>query len=201
MVLTSIQRRLDALTIHEFADLSQRDSPGLLFDVMGFGSDPSSFDDRRWAYGKQSFGPSLELVADSLSMPLDAIEASGEVASARRPVRIAAGRLEAGTVAAQRMTVSGIRGGRDLLRFSATWYCTTDLDPTWDVQATGWHVSVDGDAPLEVSLPFPVPLERMGSVTPGYTANRAVNAVPYVCAAAPGIRSTVDLPQVIATLG
>lgn len=37
LVLTSIQRRLDRLTIDEFADLSQRDSPGLLFDVMGFG--------------------------------------------------------------------------------------------------------------------------------------------------------------------
>src|SRR5580700_6981959 len=35
LVLTSIQRRLEALTIDEFADLSQRDSPRLLFDVMG----------------------------------------------------------------------------------------------------------------------------------------------------------------------
>ena len=41
----------------------------------------------------------------------------------------------------------------------------------------------------------------MGETTPGYTANRAVNAVPVVCAAAPGIRTTVDLPQVIAHLG
>jgi len=37
-------------------------------------------------------------------------------------------------------------------------------------------------------------------MTPGYTANRAVNAVPYVCAAAPGIRTTTDLPQIIPTL-
>jgi hypothetical protein len=34
----------------------------------------------------------------------------------------------------------------------------------------------------------------------GYTANRAVNVVGAVCAAAPGIRTTVDLPQVITTL-
>ena len=38
-------------------------------------------------------------------------------------------------------------------------------------------------------------------MTPGYTAHRAVNAVPVVCAAEPGIRTSVDLPQVIATLG
>ncbi len=41
----------------------------------------------------------------------------------------------------------------------------------------------------------------MGETTPGYTANRAVNAVPYVCTARPGIRTTVDLPQVIPALG
>ncbi|MGV0783590.1 hypothetical protein [Mycolicibacterium sp. XJ775] len=35
---------------------------------------------------------------------------------------------------------------------------------------------------------------------PGYTANRAVNAVPFVCAAEPGIRSTLDLPQIVATM-
>jgi 4-hydroxy-tetrahydrodipicolinate reductase len=46
-----------------------------------------------------------------------------------------------------------------------------------------------------------VTLEEMGAVTPGYTANRAVNAVPYVCAAAPGIRTTMDLPQIVANLG
>jgi 4-hydroxy-tetrahydrodipicolinate reductase len=40
----------------------------------------------------------------------------------------------------------------------------------------------------------------MGDASPGYTANRAVNAVPFVCAAAPGIRTTADLPQIIANL-
>jgi 4-hydroxy-tetrahydrodipicolinate reductase len=39
----------------------------------------------------------------------------------------------------------------------------------------------------------------MGATSPAYTANRAVNAVPYVCAAPSGIRTSVDLPQIIAT--
>ena len=53
---------------------------------------------------------------------------------------------------------------------------------------------VRGDAPFDVDLTFPVPLEELGAVTPAYTANRPVNAVPYVCAAPPGILSTTDLP-------
>ncbi|HEU0171307.1 MAG TPA: hypothetical protein VFR26_07650 [Acidimicrobiales bacterium] len=201
LVLTSIQRRLDQLTIDEFADLSRRPSPDLLFNIMGFGRAPAAFDEGRLSHGRTSFGPSLRLVADTLGLPLDDVEASGEVALAARTVEIAAGTLEAGTVAAQRLTVAGMRDGRPLLRFRAHWYCTTELDPAWDLAATGWRVTVDGDAPLDVDLRFSVPIERMGDVSPGYTAHRAVNAVPVVCAATPGIRTTVDLPQVVATLG
>jgi 2,4-diaminopentanoate dehydrogenase len=201
LVLTSIQRRLDRIQIDEFADLSQRDSPTLLFELMGFGADPASFDAGRWAHGAASFGPTLRQLGESLGLPLDSVEASGEVAIAARTLEIAAGRLEAGTVAAQRMVVTGVRGGEPLLVFRANWYCTTDLDPAWDLRDTGWRVRVDGDAPLDVDLRFDVPLERMGETSPGFTANRAVNAVAVVCAAQPGIRTTADLPQVIAQLG
>ncbi|MFF4518541.1 NAD(P)H-dependent amine dehydrogenase family protein [Streptomyces mirabilis] len=201
LALSSIQRRLDGLTIEEFADLSQRDSPGLLFDVMGFGKPPAEYDERRLSVVRDSFGPSLRMVADTLSIPLDSVEAEGEVATAPRPVHIAAGTLRPNTVAAQRITVSGLRGGRPLLRFRATWYCTTDLDRAWDVRATGWHITVDGDAPLDIDLRFPVPLDRMAAMSPSYTANRAVNAVPVLCEASPGIRSTADLPHIVARLG
>ena len=59
LVPASIQRRLGGLVIDEFADLSRRDSPELLFDVMGFGKPPAELDERRLAHGKTSFGPSL----------------------------------------------------------------------------------------------------------------------------------------------
>jgi 2,4-diaminopentanoate dehydrogenase len=201
LVLTSIQRRLDGLLIEEFADLSQRPSPGLLFDVMGFGRPPAAMGQGRLDHGRHSFGPSLHLLAEALGLPLDDLEAEGEVATTPVDVDIAAGTLPAGTVAGQRTTVTGLRDGRPLLRFRATWYCTTELADDWDVRPTGWRVVVDGDAPLDVALPFPISLDDMAATTPGYTANRAVNAVPVVCAAPPGIRTSVELPQVIARLG
>jgi 4-hydroxy-tetrahydrodipicolinate reductase len=201
LALSSIQRRLDGLIIEEFADLSQRDSPGLLFDVMGFGRLPAEYDERRLSAVRDSFGPSLHMVADTLSIPLDSVEAEGEVATAPRPIHIAAGTLRPGTVAAQRVTVSGLRDGRPLLRFRAAWYCATDLDRAWDLRATGWHVTIDGDAPLDIDLRFPVPLDRMAAMSPSYTANRAVNAVRVLCQASPGIRSTADLPHIVARLG
>src|SRR5262249_33596599 len=48
--LLSLQRRVDGLVIEEFADVSQRDSPHMLFQLMGFGQSPSSFDARRASY-------------------------------------------------------------------------------------------------------------------------------------------------------
>ncbi len=63
----------------------------------------------------------------------------------------------------------------------------------WDLRPTDWHLRMHGDAPLDVQLDFPVELDDLASVTPAYTANGPVNAVPFVCAAAPGILSTTDL--------
>jgi hypothetical protein len=200
IALASIQRRLDALTINEFANLSKRDSPDLLFNIMGFGAPLADFDVRRFAYGAIAFGPSLRHLADALGMPLDSVESTGELAAARETIRIAAGPLEKGTVAAQKMIVTGVRDGRPLLRFAATWYCTDIIDQDWDLRATGWHVVVDGDAPLDIDIRFAVAIERMGDASPGYTANRAVNAVRVVCAAPPGIQPTAALPQIIANL-
>jgi 4-hydroxy-tetrahydrodipicolinate reductase len=201
LLLSSLQRRLERVVIDEFADLSRRPSPELLFDRMGFGRDPAAFDPGRWRHGAASFGPSLQVVADAVGLPLDAVEASGEVAVATRTTTIAAGTIEAGTVAAQRMVVSGLRRDTPLLQFRSHWYCTSDLDPAWDMRATGWRVVVDGDTPLDVDLRLDVPIERMGELSPNFTANRAVNAVPAVCAAAPGIRTSVELPQIVPVLG
>ncbi len=202
LTLLSLQRRLDRLTIEEFADMSSRNSPEMIFDLMGYGRDPSHFDPRGVElHGGASFAGSLRLIADALSLPLDDVVATGSVAVARQATEVAAGRIDAGTIAAQRLEVTGIHQGRPLLTFSANWYLTTDVDPAWDLRETGWHVLVEGDTPLDIDIRFPVPDEEWAATSPGLTAHRPVNAVPFVCAAEPGIRTTVDLPQIIPTFG
>jgi 4-hydroxy-tetrahydrodipicolinate reductase len=202
LVLASIQRRLDSLTINEYADLESRDSPDMLFNLMGFGRSVDEFPPQRFANGAHAFGPSMRLIAEAVGLPLDSVTSTGEVAVTPEKLTIAAGTLEAGTVAGQRMTVTGMRAGRPLITFIANWYCTENLEPAWTVPGwDGWKMALEGDCPLEVDIRFTIPEGRMGEMTPGYTANRAVNAVPYVCAASPGIRTTVDLPQIIPALG
>lgn len=200
LALSSIQRRIDRIVIEEFADMSPRNSPELLFDIMGYGREPGPAEDGRVAHLRDSFGPSLRLLADAMQVPLDDVVADGEVAVAREATTIAAGTIGAGTVAAQRTTVTGRRDGRDFLQFRATWYVAQDLDPAWSLSPTGWRITVDGDAPLVVSMPFPFGLDEMAEFSPGYTANRAVNSVAAVVAARPGIATTLDLPAIVPDL-
>src|SRR3984957_2971131 len=178
LVLTSIQRRLDLLAINEYADLSSRDSPDMLFNLMGFGHPAEEFPPARFSYGAYAFGPSLRLVAEAVGLPLDSVTSTGEVALTPEKLTIAAGTLDAGTVAGQRVIVTGSDAGRPVMPFPATWYCTEDLDPAWTVPGwDGWKIHVDGDPPVDVDIRFAIPEGRMGEMTPGYTANRAVNAL------------------------
>ncbi|MCI4592029.1 dihydrodipicolinate reductase [Sphingobium sp. BYY-5] len=197
--LLSLSRRLDCLTIDEYADLSSRNSPALLFDIMGFGRAPQSFDPGQIAHVKQDFAGSLAQLAAATGVAIDEWEAMGEFGIATRDIGIAAGTVPVGTVAAQRITVSGLRSGRAALRFRANWYCGREIDRTdWALRPSGWHMLVEGDTPLDVAISFPVAPEDYAAFTPGLTAHRAVNAVAALCEAPPGIRTTADLPQVIA---
>ena len=197
LALLSMQRRVDSIEIDEFANLSRRDSPHMLFELMGFGRPVASFNvNGASAHLLRSFSPSLGVLAAAAGRPIDRWSSTGEVAVSRRTERLAAGELAAGRVAAHRTAIVGYHDGAEVVRFTPTWYCTTDTDPAWDLRPTGWRVRVRGDAPFDVAMPFPIPLEELGSHTPAYTANRPVNAIRYVCAAPPGILSTADLPPI-----
>ncbi|MCJ8156041.1 dihydrodipicolinate reductase [Sphingomonas sp. LaA6.9] len=197
--LLSLSRRHDCLTIDEYADMSSRNSPDLLFNIMGYGVSPGQFDQRKVEYVKHDFAASMAQIADAIGLEADEWDAVGEMSAANNTAEIAAGTIEAGTVAAQRITITGLRNGKPVLRFRANWYCSRDIEhPEWELRESGWRIRVEGDTPLDVGITFPVKPEDYAAFTPGLTAHRAVNAIPVICEAAPGIRTTVDLPHVIA---
>src|SRR3546814_17007464 len=79
LTLLSIQRRLDALHISEYADCSARDSPEMLFRIMGFGQAPNpQAEAGRVHHLRESFGPSLRVVAAAVGLAFDGIEASAQ---------------------------------------------------------------------------------------------------------------------------
>lgn len=201
LVLLSIQRRLDRLTIDEFADMREVKSSEMVFNHMGFGRPVATFDPGRLGDVKIGFAQSLHLVAEAIGMPLDRTTASGEVASVREALELHGRVIEPGMIAAQRTTLSGWHDDREILRFRANWYCTTDIDAEWDLREVGWRIQLAGDSPLDIAITNPVPREMLAEVAPNKTPFRVVNAVPWVCAAPCGIRTTADLPQIVPYLG
>jgi hypothetical protein len=205
LVLASLQRRLDSLQIHEFADCSSRNSPEMLFEMMGFARQPGKVNRRQLEHARSSFAPSLQLVATALGLPIDEFEVHGAQGVARADVRIAAGVVPKGTVAAMRTTVTGMRAGKPLMSFTSNWFVSDDVDTSdgqkWEFRSpSGWHILLNGDCPMDISISFPVAPENYADMTPGLTAHRPVNAVPYVCEAPSGIQTTIDLPQIIPRL-
>ena len=199
LMLTSLSRRIDSITVDEFGNLPPAVSADMLLDVMGFGRSASQgIDPRRLEHTARHFAQSLGVVADALGLPFQDVATAGEVALATEDVVLPGGRvIKEGTVAAQRVTLSGMRDGRALIRMRLIWYCATKTDPAWQYLESGWRVSVEGDAPFEISIALPETTEPRPSRMAGYSTYRVVNEVPYVCAARPGIRTTADLPQII----
>jgi 2,4-diaminopentanoate dehydrogenase len=200
--LLSLQRRLDCLTIDEFGDVSSRNSPDMLFNIMGFGQPTGEFAQDRVDHLKSHFATSLAQLADAHGIAIEKWEGFGEYSHARNDLTIAAGTIPAGHTAAQRITIQGMRNGKPVLRMRLNWYCSRDIEAAdWDLRESGWRIQVEGDTSLDVHIKYPeMTFDEYAAFTPGLTAHRPVNAIAAVCAASPGLRTTVDLPQVVAQL-
>ena len=116
-------------------------------------------------------------------------------------VEIPAGVLKPGTIGAMRMEIAALHKGRPVITRRTAWYVTKRVDPDWDLRDTGWRYQIDSDMPLDVNISVPVSPGDYPNVSPGMTAHPIVNAIPYVCAAVPGIVHTSELPVLVAFFG
>ena len=203
LVVSSMSRRMDCMTIDEFADIPASCPDVQVVDGMGFGRSPGQeFDKHLLAHISHGFEQSVNVIAKGLGIALEGFDIFGETANARERFLLPGGTpIEKGMVAAQRITVSGMRGGKAVIRYRLNWYCTLEVDESWDLRRSGWRLLIEGETPIDVSVTFPVAKEQLSTAMAGLTAYRVVNSVPFVCAAEPGIRTTVDLPTIVPMMG
>jgi 4-hydroxy-tetrahydrodipicolinate reductase len=198
LVVTSMSRHMDSMTIDEYADIPASCPDVQVVDGMRFGRQPGEkFDPHLLAHISHGFEQSVSVIAKGLGLKLDKFDVSGETANARARFLLPGGTpIEKGTVAAQRITVSGIVNGKPMIRYRLNWYCTTEVDTDWDLRRSGWRVLIEGETPIDINVIFPVANERVSLAMAGITAYRVINAVPFVCAADPGILTTLDIPGI-----
>jgi 2,4-diaminopentanoate dehydrogenase len=198
LVVATMTRRMECMTIDEFADIPAS-CPDFQCAAMGFGRQPGDkFDPNLLAHIAHGFEQSVTLVAKALGLPLESIDVFGETANANERFLLPGGTpIEKGAVTAQRITIAGMRGGKTLIRYRLNWYCSTNVDQDWDLRRSGWRLLLEGETPIDVNITFPVSGDKLSPAMAAITGYRVINAVPYVCAAAPGIRTTAELPLIV----
>jgi hypothetical protein len=210
LALTGMSRTIDKLTLQERADWSVYDSTAITFDNMRFGQpvdEISTHANEFLAFNSSIFTEQVWLLADALNAGLDEVTATVEAVAAEHDHEIFDRVLRSGTTAAQRWNWAGRRGGKPLIEIEALWTVGNEYPKHWPKPQHGWTLTIEGDPSMRahfLSLASfsrdATMLEHVNSANVA-TGMQVLNAVPAVCAAAPGFATTATLPQVRSLIG
>ena len=143
-----------------------------------------------------TFRAPLMLVADGLGATIDDFVFDRQVAVAAQSFDVAAGRIEAGTVAAMRFSATAIIDGRPALTVEHITRLAEGEAPDWP-RGRGWKVTVEGRPSMVLEAKIATHGEDENDQGCLGTAMHAVHAIAPVCAAPPGIQTFLDLPTII----
>lgn len=203
IVLSALSRSVTHVRAEEWSDIRTYGAPAVVGDVMLFGKTPEeAAQSPMLSLLGGGFLQSIDMVAAALGVTLDAKRVTKhEVAVATAPIDSPIGPIQPGTVAAQIFTWQGTVNGEPVVTARTNWFMGDEhLDPAWNFGPEGerFEVEVTGDPSVKTTFHGLHPesiaagLERNpGIVTTGI---HCVSAIPATCAAAPGIRTYLDLP-------
>ncbi len=194
--------RVDSIRILESADSTGYDSPETEIPV-GFGrpmDDPELL--AMTTHGTAVFEDAVRLVADGLGLELDEVRCEADYAQTTEDLDLGSWSIAAGCVAGVDVRWLGIAGGRTVITLEAQWRKGQSLDPDWELQH-GYLVEIQGSPCVRTKLEVSPPSDFHATTFKDFmvlgmimTALPAINAIPHVCDAPPGIVTYVDLPLV-----
>ena len=190
--------RIDQIQVREVADLRRHPSAAM-FEALGFARDPiDAVEDPSPLIQtmERIFQESMTMVVEGLGRRVERFSTDFEVAVARRELRVRAGVIPAGRVAGMHLEWTAWVDGLPLVVFRTFWKMDDDLDPDWGFGSIKYNVVIDGDPSITVNFESarPHPEGDEGYWGRMWTAMNAVNAIPAVVEAAPGVVTHLDLP-------
>ena len=199
ITVAGMSSRIDKITVSETADSTFYDSPDTERPV-GFGHPIDHPDLNDMARdGTAVFGEAVAMVADALGVALDEIVCESEFAKTTQDVEMASWTIPAGCVAGVAASWQGRVGGRTIIDLNVRWKKGSTLEPEWVIEKDGWVITVDGLPSATATLDFfPPPdfeaetIEDFMTIGHIITAVPALNAIPAVIAAPPGIVTYSD---------
>lgn len=203
LLVSGFSQSITHVRAEEWSDIRTYDAPEVVRHIMLFGATPEE------AAGSimlgvlgDGFGQSIRMVAHELGFAIDPeVRTQHDVAVATAPIDSPIGPIAPGRVAAQTFTWEATVRGEPVITVRTNWFMGEEhLDPGWTFGPEGerFEVAVTGDPSTTVTIHgwHPESIAAGLARNPGIvaTATHCVSAVPAVVAAAPGIRSYLDLP-------
>jgi hypothetical protein len=196
MAMSGVLRRIDHLLVQEIMDYSTYPSAEMM-TAMGFGAPPEPVPPTAIPVTMAgAFAAPLMMVADALGATIEEVIYECEVATAPSARDAGGVRIEAGTTAGKRYRFSAVIGGRKAMTIEHVTRMGDDIAPDWP-QGRGWLVTVEGTPSMKLACEIAFKGEDANYQACLATAMHAVHAIAPVCAAQPGVRTFLDLPQIV----
>ena len=191
--------RIDRILVSEAADISGYDSPATELPV-GFGQPIDSPDLLAMTRaGTAVFEDAVNVIADALGIELDEVVCEAEYARTTADVDLGSWSIAAGCVAGIAASWQGRIDGRTIIDLRFRWRKGQTLEPDWEIDS-GHFIEIKGRPTIRTRIDIRPPKDFQASTFGEYmvlsmimTAVPAINAIPAVVAADPGIVTYSDL--------
>lgn len=190
-------RDIEYIGIHEAADSTAYESAETWRD-LGFGKPADTPGLREGAQARQSvFREAVEMMAAAHGVPLDELRFELEFGVATQDLDLGYMTIDKGMVCGQKSRWLGIVGGRVAIECSLMWRLGYAMEPDWPAHE-GHEVEIRGTPTIKMDIRYehPTSPDDFNAIT----ANPAVNSIPRVVAAAPGILTVDTLPMITGRL-
>jgi hypothetical protein len=186
-VLSRLTQRTGRINVREVLNYSTYASHDLIFNAMGFGFPPDDTTPllTNTDYAASAWIGSATVLAQTLGLEIRSVEGYREVATTPRALTVAAGEIPAGTVGAMRFGVV-VDCGDTTLAVEHLTRMADDLAPDWPTEI-GYEVTFEGEPNLRLHMVVGSDGEDHAEQGCLATAMHAINAIPTVLAAEPGL--------------
>lgn len=200
ITLLGVCQQVESVRVQEILNYATYDQPEVLFGTMGF-AQPLDHQPLLLLPGVLGFawGGVIRMMAEALGVKVDEMREVHEKAALGHDVDVGAGTIPAGTQAGLRFEVQGIVGGEPRIVVEHVTRLHDDVAPDWPSQGGGqgfYRVIIEGTPSMTCTLEIEGPDGDHNTGGLIVTAMRVLNAIPAVCAAAPGVLSALDLPLI-----
>ncbi|MBM4220378.1 MAG: dihydrodipicolinate reductase [Gammaproteobacteria bacterium] len=189
LAMTAMMARLEHIECCEMVDGSNIPARELAFGVMGFGTDPTLTDITHGPLAQlyaSLYSETFAYTAEVLGTRVVRIEPDHRVTPAPRKIRIAAGTVEKGAVAATEWRWNAEFADGCAMTHSLLW--TSDPSLHYDRDAAHWTLRLKGRPNVEMNFKVedPDPSAPASRAAMDATVALMVRAIPDVCAAPAG---------------